>query len=81
MQEPMRHSSLRFTIDIYTQGSHVDKKRRASRAVLSLDFPHEPHVKAESRSKKGPNTLSATARGAPAFHKWSLGTRWPGSNC
>jgi integrase len=51
MQELMRHSSLRSTIDIYTQAV-TPAKRAAQAAVLSLVFPAEPHVKVRSRSKK-----------------------------
>ena len=51
MQELMRHSSLRSTIDIYTQAV-TPAKRDAQAAVLSLLFPAEPHVKARSRSRK-----------------------------
>jgi integrase len=51
MQELMRHSSLRSTIDIYTQAV-TPAKRDAQAAVLSLLFPAEPHVKVRSRSKK-----------------------------
>ena len=51
MQELMRHSSLRSTIDIYTQAV-TPAKRAAQAAVLSLFFPAEQHVKVRSRSKK-----------------------------
>ena len=51
MQELMRHSSLRSTIDIYTQAV-TPAKRDAQAAVLSLLFPAEPHVKVRSRSRK-----------------------------
>jgi len=51
MQELMRHSSLRSTIDIYTQAV-TPAKRDAQAAVLSLLFPAEPHVKVRSRNKK-----------------------------
>jgi integrase len=54
MQELMRHSSLRSTIDIYTQAV-TPAKRVAQAAVLLLVFPAEPHVKVRSRSKKGPH--------------------------
>jgi hypothetical protein len=54
MQELMRHSSLRSTIDIYTQAV-TPAKRAAQAAVLSLVFPAEPQVKVRSRSKKDPN--------------------------
>jgi integrase len=50
MQELMRHSSLRSTIDIYTQAV-TPAKRDAQAAVLSLLFPAEPHVKVRSRSR------------------------------
>ena len=53
MQELMRHSSLRSTIDIYTQAV-TPAKRDAQAAVLSLVFSGEPHVKIRSRSKKAP---------------------------
>ena len=52
MQELMRHSSLRSTIDIYTQAV-TPAKRDAQAAVLSLLFPAEQHVKVRSRSRKG----------------------------
>lgn len=58
MQELMRHSSLRSTIDIYTQAV-TPAKRAAQAAVLSLVFPAEPHVKAQSRSKKEPHRRTA----------------------
>ena len=51
MQELMRHSSLRSTIDIYTQAV-TPAKRDAQAAVLSLLFPAEAHVKVRSRSRK-----------------------------
>ena len=51
MQELMRHSSLRSTIDIYTQAV-TPAKHDAQAAVLSLFFPAEPHVKVRSRSRK-----------------------------
>lgn len=50
MQELMRHSSLRSTIDIYTQAV-TPAKRAAQAAVLSLLFPAEPKVRVQSRSK------------------------------
>ena len=52
MQELMRHSSLRSTIDIYTQAV-TPAKRDAQAAVLSLLFPAEQHVEVRSRSRKG----------------------------
>jgi integrase len=58
MQELMRHSSLRSTIDIYTQAV-TPAKRAAQAAVLSLVFPAEPHVKVRSRSKKEPHRRTA----------------------
>ena len=39
MQELMRHSSLRSTMDVYTQAV-TPAKREAQAAVLSLLFPH-----------------------------------------
>ena len=50
MQDLMRHSSLRSTIDIYTQAV-TPAKRDAQAAVLSLLFPAEPNVKFRSRSR------------------------------
>jgi integrase len=44
MQELLRHSSLRSTIDIYTQAV-TPAKRAAQAAVLSLIFPTEPEAK------------------------------------
>ena len=58
MQELMRHSSLRSTIDIYTQAV-TPAKRAAQASVLSLVFPAEPHVKVRSRSKKEPHRRTA----------------------
>jgi integrase len=58
MQELMRHSSLRSTIDIYTQAV-TPAKRAAQAAVLSLVFPAEPHIKVRSRSKMGPHHRTA----------------------
>jgi integrase len=58
MQELMRHSSLRSTIDIYTQAV-TPAKRAAQAAVLSLVFPAEPHVKVRLRSKKEPRRTAA----------------------
>jgi integrase len=58
MQELMRHSSLRSTIDIYTQAV-TPAKRAAQAAVLSLVFPAEPNVKVRSRSKKEPHRRTA----------------------
>jgi hypothetical protein len=54
----MRHSSLRSTIDIYTQAV-TPAKRAAQAAVLSLVFPAEPHVKVRSQSKKEPHGRTA----------------------
>ncbi len=51
MQELMRHSSLRSTIDIYTQAV-TPAKRDAQAAVLSLLFPTEPPVRVRWRSRK-----------------------------
>ena len=53
MQKLMRHSSLRSTINIYTQAV-TPAKRAAQAAVLSLVFPAKPHVKVRSRSKNEP---------------------------
>jgi integrase len=44
MQELLRHSSLRSTIDIYTQAV-TPAKHAAQAAVLSLVFPTEPEAK------------------------------------
>jgi integrase len=41
MQELLRHSSLRSTMDIYTQAV-TPAKHAAQAAVLSLVFPAEP---------------------------------------
>ena len=54
MQELMRHSSLRSTIDIYTQAV-TPAKRAAQAAVLSLILPAKPNRKAQSRSSKRSN--------------------------
>ena len=51
MQELMRHSSLRSTIDIYTQAV-TPAKRAAQAAVLSLVFPPNRFAKLNPRSKK-----------------------------
>ncbi len=45
MQELLRHSSLRSTIDIYTQAV-TPAKHAAQAAVLSLVFPAEPAIEA-----------------------------------
>jgi hypothetical protein len=58
MQELMRHSSLRSTIDIYTQAV-TPAKRAAQAAVLSLVFPAKPHGKVQSRKRKGLNRRTA----------------------
>jgi len=58
MHELMRHSSLRSTIDIYTQAV-TPAKRAAQATVLSLVFLASPHVNAQSRSKKAPNRRTA----------------------
>jgi integrase len=47
MQELMRHSSLRSTIDIYTQAV-TPAKLAAQAAVLSLVFPAGPQGKVQS---------------------------------
>jgi integrase len=51
MQELMRHSSLRSTIDIYTQAV-TPAKHAAQAAVLSLFFPSNRIAKFNPRSKK-----------------------------
>jgi hypothetical protein len=43
MQELLRHSSLRSTLDIYTQASAA-AKHAAQRAVLSLVFSLEENL-------------------------------------
>jgi len=43
MQELLRHSSLRSTLDIYTQAI-TPAKRAAQRAVLSLVFSPEENL-------------------------------------
>jgi hypothetical protein len=53
MQELMRHSSLRATIDIYTQAV-TSAKRDAHAAVLSLVFPPNRVARLNPRSKKRP---------------------------
>jgi integrase len=58
MQELMRHSSLRSTIDIYTQAV-TPAKRAAQAAVLSLILPAKPRNKVRSRGRKCPNALTA----------------------
>lgn len=58
MQELMRHSSLRSTIDIYTQAI-TPAKRAAQAAVLSLILPAKPSRKARSRSNKCSNRRTA----------------------
>ena len=58
MQELMRHSSLRSTIDIYTQAV-TPAKRAAQAAVLSLILPAKPRDKVRSRGRKCPNALTA----------------------
>jgi integrase len=51
MQELMRHSSLRSTIDIYTQAV-TPAKHAAQAAVLSLFFPPNRIARVKPRSKK-----------------------------
>lgn len=51
MQELLRHSSLRSTIDIYTQAV-TPAKRTAQAAVLSLVFPPNRIARFNPRSKK-----------------------------
>lgn len=58
MQELMRHSSLRSTIDIYTQAV-TPAKRAAQAAVLALIVPAKPNRKAQSRSNKRSNRRTA----------------------
>jgi hypothetical protein len=53
MQELLRHSSLRSTIDIYTQAV-TPAKHAAQAAVLTLIFPAEAHCVASLRSKSRP---------------------------
>jgi hypothetical protein len=47
MQELFRHSSLRFTLDIYTQAI-TPAKHAAQAAVLSLVFSHEANGTSQS---------------------------------
>ncbi len=54
MQELLRHSSLRSTIDIYTQAV-IPAKHAAQAAVLALIFPAESKCKINPRSKKTPS--------------------------
>lgn len=58
MQELMRHSSLRSTIDIYTQAV-TPAKRAAQAAVLSLVFPAKTRDRVQSWSKKARNRRNA----------------------
>jgi integrase len=54
MQELLRHSSLRSTIDIYTQAV-TPAKHAAQAAVLTLIFPAETHRASNRRSKSRPS--------------------------
>jgi hypothetical protein len=58
MQELLRHSSLRSTIDIYTQAV-TPAKHAAQAAVLTLIFPAESNRKINRRSKTRLNQRSA----------------------
>jgi len=40
MQEPLRHSTIRVTLDTYTQAVTTEK-RNAQEAVVSLLFPEK----------------------------------------
>jgi hypothetical protein len=59
MQELMRHSSLRSTIDIYTQAVTL-AKRAAQAAVLSLILPAKPRDKVRSRARTSDHGSSLT---------------------
>ena len=54
MQELLRHSSLRSTLDIYTQAI-TPAKHAAQRAVLSLVFSPEKNLSSCSRHPRRPN--------------------------
>jgi len=51
MQELLRHSSLRFTMDIYTQAV-TPAKRAAQATVLSLVFSVEPRGEVHSAEQE-----------------------------
>jgi hypothetical protein len=51
MQELLRHSSLRSTIDIYTQAV-TPAKHAAQAAVLSLVFPTEQAGEVQSAERE-----------------------------
>jgi site-specific recombinase XerD len=55
MQELLRHSTLRSTLDVYTQAI-TPAKHAAQEAVLSLVFSHEP---------SGTSQLPSSADAAP----------------
>jgi hypothetical protein len=54
MQELLQHSSLRSTIDIYTQAV-TPAKHAAQAAVLSLVFPPNRPARFSPRSANSPN--------------------------
>ena len=54
MQELLRHSSLRSTIDIYTQAV-TPAKHAAQAAVLSLVFPVDQVVEVQSAEHEKPD--------------------------
>jgi hypothetical protein len=49
MQELLRHSTLRSTLDVYTQAM-TPAKHAAQAAVLSLSFAHEARGTSQSPS-------------------------------
>lgn len=53
MQELLRHSTLRSTLDVYTQAI-TPAKHAAQEAVLSLVFSHEPSGTSQSPSSANP---------------------------
>jgi hypothetical protein len=60
MQELLRHSSLRSTIDIYTQAV-TPAKHAAQAAVLSLVFPVDQVVEVQSAEREKPNHRAIAA--------------------
>jgi hypothetical protein len=60
MQELLRHSSLRSTIDIYTQAV-TPAKHAAQAAVLSLVFPVDQVVEVQSAELEKPDHRAIAA--------------------
>ncbi len=60
MQELLRHSSLRSTIDIYTQAV-TPAKHAAQAAMLSLVFPVDQVVEVQSAEHEKPDHKAIAA--------------------